>query len=84
MGLSLLNVFSKSNFRICKPKLFRNYFATHTQELRCSRLMSNCLHKTPIETSKKVSKVIETNTFLSFFSTFKLSSTYLNFITITN
>lgn len=71
MGLSLLNALLKSNFRMCKPKLLRNCFGLNTQELRCDRLMSNYLHKTPIETSKKVCNVIITSTFSSFFSTFK-------------
>lgn len=60
MGLSLLNVISKSNFRIYKPKLLSNYFSTH-KELRCTRLMTNHLHTTPKETSKKVSNGIDTN-----------------------
>lgn len=84
MGLSLLNSLFKSNLRICKPKLLRNYFALHTQELRCNRLMSNYLHKKPIEISKKVSNIIKTILFSSFFSTIKLLKAFLNFIKIRN
>lgn len=53
MGLSLLNIISKSNFRIFKPKLLNNYIGMH-KELKCTRLMSNYLHRTPIEKSRKV------------------------------
>jgi len=53
MGLSLLNIISKSNFRILKPKLLGNYVRTH-KEFGCTRYMSNYLHKIPVATSKKV------------------------------
>lgn len=56
MGLSLLNVISKSNFRIYKPKLLGNFIGRH-KELRCTRLMSNYLQKLPIDTSKQVSNL---------------------------
>ncbi|XP_015379016.1 PREDICTED: paraplegin [Diuraphis noxia] len=52
MGLSLLNIISKSNFRILKPKLLGNYVGTN-KEFRCTRYMSNYLRKIPIATSKK-------------------------------
>lgn len=53
MGLSLLNVISKSRIRIYKPNLLDNYLGRHT-ELKCTRLMSNCLQKKPIDTTKNV------------------------------
>lgn len=53
MGLSLLNVISKSRIRIYKPKLLGNYLGRHT-ELKCTRLMSSFLQKKPIDTSKNV------------------------------
>lgn len=53
MGLSLLNIISKSNIRIYKPKLLNNYFGRRL-ELGCVRFMSNCLQKTPLDTSRKV------------------------------
>lgn len=56
MGLSLLNVISKSNFRIYKPKLLNNYIGRH-KELQCTRFMSNYLQKLPIDTPKKVSNL---------------------------
>lgn len=53
MGLSLLNIISKSNIRVYKPKLLNNYFG-RCQELRCTRFMSNYLKKSPLDTSRKV------------------------------
>jgi len=53
MGLSLLGIISKSNFRIFKPKLLGNCIRTN-KELGCPRFMSNYLRKIPIATSKKV------------------------------
>jgi len=55
MGLSLLSIVSKSNFRILKPKLLGNYIRTN-KELVCPRYMSNYLRKIPVATSKKVFK----------------------------
>lgn len=60
MGLSLLNIISKSNVRIFKPRLLSNCFGMH-KELRCTRLMSNYLLKTPIEKSRKVNHLFFTN-----------------------
>lgn len=56
MGLSMLNIISKSNFRILRPKLLGNYVGT-TKELGCTRYMSNYLRKIPIATSKKVNSL---------------------------
>ncbi|VVC30093.1 ATPase, AAA-type, core,Peptidase, FtsH,Peptidase M41, FtsH extracellular,Peptidase M41,P-loop containing [Cinara cedri] len=56
MGLSLLNIILKSNIRIHKPKLPNIYFSKQ-QELKCVRFMSNCLQKTPIDTSKKYTTI---------------------------
>lgn len=56
MGLSLLNIISKSNFRILKPKLLGNYVGMN-KELGCTRYMCNYLRKIPITTSKKVHSI---------------------------
>jgi len=53
MGLSLLKVISKSNFRLYKPKLLNNY--VRQNELKCTRFMSNYLRNSPINTYKNVS-----------------------------
>lgn len=73
MGLSLLNVISKSNFRICKPKLLSSYILRH-KELQCTRFMSNYLQKLPTDTSKKVSDLF----FIFNFCLFLTSVTFLN------
>lgn len=57
MGLSLLNVVSRANFRMCRAKLLSNFVGRHG-ELRCTRPMSNCLQKTPTHTTKNVSSFI--------------------------
>lgn len=54
MGLSMLNVILKSNFRLFKPKLLSN-FCERNKEFKCTRFMSNYLQKTPVNTTKKVS-----------------------------
>lgn len=54
MGLSLLNVVSRANFRAYRPKLLSN-FVGRQGEFRGTRFMGNYLHKTPIDTTKKVS-----------------------------
>lgn len=51
MGLTLLNMFSKSNFRMFKPKLLNNYFGL-SKELRTTRCISSYLKKTPSDTIK--------------------------------
>lgn len=53
MGLSLLNVISKSNFRIYKPNFLCNYLGRH-KEIQCIRFFSYNLQKKPIDTYKKV------------------------------
>jgi len=65
MGLSLLNIISKSNFRILRPKLLGSYVGTN-KEFGCTKYMSNYLRKIPITTSKKVNNLFYTIKFKYF------------------
>lgn len=53
MGLSLLNVISKSNLRVFNPNLLGNILKRQNK-LESTRLFCNNMYKKPIDTSKKV------------------------------